>query len=285
MSFPKTAFVVVATLAIMLGACNRKDAATTAAAKNETLATVNGVAIPKSRVDLIIQQGHQRDDTPEGRKAVLDQLIMQTLVAEEATRKGLDKTAEVVEQVDMLKQSVLANAYVQDYMKNHPASDAELQAEYDKAKAAMSGTEYQARHILVASEAEAKAIIAQVKKDPKAFETLAQQKSLDPGSKSKGGELGWFEASRMVPEFGNAVAKLGKGQLSEPVKTQYGYHVILLEDSRAIQPPPFNEVRPQLAQQAQGQKLQKQLDELKAKAKIDITAAPAPAPAPAAEKK
>jgi peptidyl-prolyl cis-trans isomerase C len=270
---------------LILCACNSKhnDAAT--ASKGETVATVNGTVISKSRIDMIVKQGggagHQ--DSPEARKAIIDQLVMQMLVAEEAVKKGLDKSPEVAEQMDVLKQSVLANAYVQDYLKSHKVSDDELKAEYDRIKAGITGNEYKARHILVATEAEANDIIAKLKKDPGSFEKLAMEKSMDTGSKARGGDLGWFDLGRMVPEFGDAVAKLEKGKFSEtPVKTQYGYHVILLEDSRPIQAPAFDEVKPNLAQQLQQQKLQKHLEEIKAKAKIEIAGAPASAtPGPA----
>jgi peptidyl-prolyl cis-trans isomerase C len=269
-----------ATSLLILSACNSKQNDTAPASKEETVATVNGAAISKSRIDMIVKQGggagHQ--DSPEARKSIIDQLVMQMLVAEEAVKKGLDKSPEVAEQMDVLKQSVLASAYVQDYLKNHKVSDDELKAEYDRIKAGITGNEYKARHILVATEAEANDIIAKLKKDPGSFEKLAMEKSIDTGSKARGGDLGWFDLGRMVPEFGDAVAKLEKGKFSEtPVKTQYGYHVILLEDSRPIQAPAFDEVKPNLAQQLQQQKLQKHLEEIKAKAKIEIAGASAPA--------
>jgi peptidyl-prolyl cis-trans isomerase C len=269
---------------LILSACNSKQNAAAPASKEETVATVNGTVISKSRIDMIVKQGggggHQ--DSPEARKAIIDQLVMQMLVAGEAVKKGLDKSPEVLEQIDVLKQSVLANAYVQDYIKNNPVSDDELKAEYDRIKAGITGTEYKARHILVATEAEAKDIISKLKKDPGSFENLATEKSLDTGSKVRGGDLGWFDLGRMVPEFGDAVAKLEKGKITEtPVKTQYGYHIILLEDSKPIEAPAFDAVKPNLAQQLQQQKLQKLLDGIKSKAKIEIAGAPAAAPAPA----
>jgi len=287
MTFTQSRMLLAATVTVLaLSACHPKDNAKPAT-KEETLATVNGTPISKNRIDMIVKQGAAgHADSPESRKAVLDQLIMQMLVAEEAVKKGLDKSPEVAEQMAVLKQSVLANAYVTDYMKNNPVSDDALKAEYDKIKAGITGTEYKARHILVATEAEAKGIIAQLNKDPAAFEKIAAEKSLDTGSKARGGDLGWFELGRMVPEFSAAVAKLEKGKITQtPVKTQYGYHVILLEDSQPIQAPPFEEVKSHLAQQVQQQNLQKQLDELKAKAKIEIAGAPAPASATPADKK
>src|SRR5208282_4865570 len=156
---------------------------------------------------------------------------------------------------------------------------------YDRIKATVTGTEYKARHILVDKEADAKDIIARLKKDPSAFAELAKAKSKDQGSKANGGELGWFDARRMVPEFVAALSHLDKGEFThEPVKTQFGYHVILLEDSRPIQAPPLDEVKPQLAAQLQQQEVMQQMDALKAKAKIELPAAPAAAPpAPPAE--
>jgi peptidyl-prolyl cis-trans isomerase C len=201
------------------------------------------------------------------------------VVAEEAVKKGLDKSPEVIDQIESLRQSVLANAYVQDFIKNSPVTEEALKAEYDRIKATITGTEYKARHILVEKEAEAKDIIAKLKKDPSAFDKLALEKSKDPGSKARGGDLGWFDPSRMVPEFGAAVTKLEKGQFTqEPVKTQFGYHVILLEDSKPIEAPPFEQVKPNLSQQLQQQNLKKQIDDLKAKAKIEIVGAAASAP-------
>ena len=270
---------------LVLSACNPDDKAKSAAApavKEPAAATVNGIAIAKSRVDMIVQQGLAagQQDSPEARKGIIEKLAMQTLAADEAIKKGLDKSPEIVAQIDLIRQSVLANAYVQDLIKNSTASDDMLKAEYEKIKAKITGTEYKARHILVEKESDAKDIIAKLKKDPGLFEKLAMEKSKDAGSKVRGGELGWFDLSRMVPEFGAAASKLEKGAITqEPVKTQFGYHVIQLEDSRPIEAPPFEEVKPQLAQHIQQQNVQKQMEDLKAKAKIEIVNAPAAAPA------
>jgi len=270
---------------LVLSACNPDDKAKSAAApavKEPAAATVNGIAIAKSRVDMIVQQGLAagQPDSPEARKGIIEKLAMQTLAADEAIKKGLDKSPEIMAQIDLIRQSVLANAYVQDLIKNSTASDDMLKAEYEKIKATITGTEYKARHILVEKESDAKDIIAKLKKDPGLFEKLAMEKSKDAGSKARGGELGWFDLSRMVPEFGAAASKLEKGAITqEPVKTQFGYHVIQLEDSRPIEAPPFEEVKPQLAQHLQQQNVQKQMEDLKAKAKIEIVDAPAAAPA------
>ena len=270
---------------LVLSACNPDDKAKSAAApavKEPAAATVNGIAIAKSRVDMIVQQGLAagQPDSPEARKGIIEKLAMQTLAADEAIKKGLDKSPEIMAQIDLIRQSVLANAYVQDLIKNSTASDDMLKAEYEKIKATITGTEYKARHILVEKEADAKDIIAKLKKDPGLFEKLAMEKSKDTGSKVRGGELGWFDLSRMVPEFGSAVSKLEKGAITQkPVKTRFGYHVIQLEDTRPIEAPPFEEVKPQLAQHLQQQNVQKQMEDLKAKAKIEIVDAPAAAPA------
>ncbi|BCB27888.1 putative parvulin-type peptidyl-prolyl cis-trans isomerase [Sulfurimicrobium lacus] len=291
MTIKSRILLVSAASLLTLSACNADESSKTAAAPaaGNVAATVNGTAISKARVDLLVKQraGMGQPDSPEMRKSIIDQLAMQMLVSQEATKKGLDKSPEVVDQIELTKQSILANAFVQDYIKSHPVTDDMLKAEYDKVKAEMTGTEYKARHILVGSEAEGKDIIAKLKKNPKAFDALAKEKSKDPGSKDKGGELGWFDPRGMVPEFGAAVAKLGKGKMTdEPVKTQFGYHVIVMEDSRPMQIPPLDQVKPQLTQKVQQEQLKSLIDDMKAKAKIEITAAPAEAPAaPAAPAK
>ena len=269
---------------LVLGACNPAKDAKPAdqASKGPAAATVNGTAISQRTVDMIAKQGAAsgRPDTPETRKSIIDQLALQMVAAEEAVKKGLDKSPEVAEQIDAMKKSVLAKAYVQDFIKNSPVTDETVKAEYDRIKATITGTEYKARHILVEKESEARDIIARLRKEPGAFAKLAMEKSKDQGSGSNGGDLGWFDLSRMAPEFGAAVSKLEKGKFTqEPVKTRFGYHVILLEDSKPIEAPPLEEVKPQLVQQLQQQNLKKQLDALKAGAKIEVVGASAPATA------
>jgi peptidyl-prolyl cis-trans isomerase C len=278
--FIKSRIVLLSAVSLLiLGACNSKTGNTPAA--GDIAATVNGTPISKSSVDKIIGQRSTmgQPDSPETRKAIINQIAMTMLVSQEAIKKNLDKTPEVIDQINLTRQSILANAYVEDYTKNNPVSDDMLKAEYDKVKAQMSGTEYKARHILVAKEAEAKGIIAKLKKNPKLFDSLARQYSKDPGSKGEGGELGWFDPRGMVPEFGAAVAKLAKGKFTlEPVKTQFGYHVILLEDTRTKQAPTFEQVKPQLVKRVQDQNIKKLIDDMMAKAKIEITALPAAEP-------
>ncbi len=287
MSFMKSGILFVSAASLLaLGACNpaKEGKPADQASKGPAAATVNGMAISQRIVDSIAKQGEGagRPDTPEARKGIVDQLALQMVVAEEAIKKGLDKTPEIADQLDAMKQSVLANAYVRDFIKNSPVTDDMLKAEYERIKATVTGSEYKARHILVDKESEAKDIIARLRKEPYAFAKLAADKSKDPGSKANGGDLGWFDVKGMVPEFGAAVSKLEKGKFTqEPVKTQFGYHVILLEDSRPIAAPPLEDVKPQLTQQLQQQNLKKQLDALKAGAKIEIVGASSPAPSPA----
>lgn len=275
MSIKSRILLVSAVSLLLLSACNSRTGNTPAA--GDIAATVNGTPISKGSVDQIVGQRSAmgQPDSPEARKAIINQLAMQLLVSQEAIKKNLDKTPEVAEQINLTRQSILANAFVQDYTKNNPVSDDMLKAEYDKLKAQMSGTEYKASHILVDKEAVAKDIIAKLKKNPKLFGSLAKEYSKDPGSKGNGGELGWFDPRNMVPEFGAAVAKLAKGKFTlEPVKTQFGYHVILLEDTRTRQVPTFEQVKPQLAKQMQEQNLKKLVDDMMAKAKIEITGPP-----------
>ena len=291
--FRTGALIFGAVSLLTLNACDvgKSDAAAKPAtpAKPGVAATVNGTKISDSRVDLMLKQSAAQGQpvTPELRANVIENLAMQMIVAKEATKKGLEKTPDVADQLDLAKQSILARAFIQDYFKKNPINEKALTAEYDKVKASVSATEYKARHILVKQESDAKDIIAKLNKNPKAFEALAKEKSIDPGSKDNGGDLGWFDPQGMVPEFGAAVAKLEKGKFSEePVKTNFGYHVIFLEDTRAKEFPPLEEVKPMLEQQLQQQNLKKLLDDMKSKAKIVITkSAAAPAEAPKKEEK
>ena len=283
---------VVLTSALVLlavSACTSKDtekpAVSAEAPKAPTFpvaATVNGTAISETLVERILKKQAQQGmpDNAESRKMIIDSLATQLILSQEAAKKGLDKTSEIADQLEMTRQSILAEAYVQDYMKSNTITDDMLTAEYDKIKAQASGNEYKARHILIEKEAEAKDIIAKLKKNPKAFEALAKSKSKDPGSKDNGGDLGWFDPRGMVPEFAAAVEKLDKDKFTEePVKSKFGYHVILLEDTRPIPIPTLDEVKPGLTRQVQQQNFVKMLDDMKAKAKIEITASPAATPA------
>jgi len=239
-------------------------------AEDKSAAMVNGVSIPQARVDLRVKvaatQG--QTDSPELRKAIREDMINLEVMTQEAAKLGLDKNTEVLQQVELAKQSVLVNAFVQDYVKNHPISDDQLQQEYTKLKAKLGNKEYNARHILVESEAEAKSIIAQLGKKGK-FEKLAE-KSKDTGSAERGGSLGWAAPSNFVAPFADALANLKKGEYTkEPVQTQFGWHVIKLDDVRELKIPPFEELKPQLQQRLQQQAIKKAIDDLRAKAKIE----------------
>lgn len=283
--------ILLASVASLLAliACNSNNSPQGAGpAKDAVAATVNGTPISESLVGMMLKQRTNlgRPADPESRKTFIDNLAMQLIISQEAVKKGLDKAPEVVNRIELGRQSVLVDAFVQDYVKNNAVSEDMLKAEYEKIKAQATGTEYKARHILVENEAEAKDIIARLKKNPEAFEALAKEKSKDRGSKDNGGDLGWFDPRGMVPEFGAAVAQLAKGKFTEePVKSQFGYHVILLEDSRQQQVQPLEQIKPALMQQMQQQNLKKLFDEMKAKAKIEIVQAPAPVSAPTQEAK
>lgn len=274
---------------LSLTACGFNDAVPVAGTtKDGVAATVNGAPINEGLVDMMLKQRSDlgRAVSPEARAAFIDRLAMQLVIAQEAVKKGFDKTPEVMNRIELSRQSILVDAFVQDYLKNNSISDDMLKAEYEKLKGEASGNEYKARHILVEKESEAKDIIAKLKKNPKAFEALANEKSKDRGSKANGGDLGWFDPRAMVPEFGAAVTKLAKGQFTqEPVKSQFGFHVILLEDTRAKPMQPLEEIKAALTQHLQEQNLRKYLDEMKAKAKIEIVQTSAPAPAAASESK
>ncbi|MDP1997614.1 MAG: peptidyl-prolyl cis-trans isomerase [Gallionella sp.] len=239
-------------------------------AEDKSAALVNGVSIPQARIDLRVKAAAAQGqaDSPELRKAIRDDMINLEVMAQEAVKAGLDKNTDVVQQVELAKQSVLVGAFVQDYVKNHPISEDQLKQEYDKLKTKLGNKEYNTRHILVGTEAEAKDIIAQLGKKAK-FEKLAA-KSKDTGSAAQGGSLGWAVPSNFVPEFANALLNLKKGEYTKvPVQSQFGWHVIKLDDTRELKVPSFEEVKPQLQQHLQQQSIKKAIDELRAKAKIE----------------
>ncbi len=233
-------------------------------------ASVNGTAIPKSRADALIaeQAAQGNPETEELRTQVKEELVRREILAQEAKRKGIDKKADVLGQIELARQAVLIRAYLQDYVKGHPVSDAELKKAYDEIVARLGGKEYKARHILVEKESDAKAIIERIKKGEK-FDELAKQ-SKDPGSKDRGGELGWSSPANYVKPFAEALAKLNKAQYtSEPVKTDFGYHVIMLDDVRDAKLPSFEEAKPGLAQRAQQQLIERNILDLRSKAKVE----------------
>jgi peptidyl-prolyl cis-trans isomerase C len=234
-------------------------------------AKVNGTPIPQSRIDLAtkaqLSQGQQ--DTPELRKAIRVALINNELVAQEAVKRGLDKHPNVAAQIDIDRQRILANAYFSDYFAKNPITDEVLRKEYERMKSQAPAKEYKVRHILVDKEDEAKAIIDQLNKGAD-FAKLAKEKSKDPGSKDNGGDLDWGPAGRYVKPFADAVERLKKGEITKtPVKTDFGYHVIQVEDIRPLKVPSFDEMKQQFRQRAQQQQIQKFVADLRAKAKVE----------------
>jgi len=234
------------------------------------VATVNGKVIPRTRVDAVVKQQAARGiaDSEQLRKAVIDRLINFELVAQEADRRGLARTADVQMQIEVARQQVLFEAYMQDYFKAKPISEASLRAEYDKVRQQRGDREFKARHVLVESESEARNIIDQLGKGGK-IEELAKQ-SKDGGSRERGGDLGWQAAGTFVKPFADALSKLEKGKFTtQPVQSPFGWHVILLEDVRTLQFPGFDQVKPQIQSVLQEQEIQKVFADLRAKAKIE----------------
>lgn len=237
----------------------------------QNLAIVNGKAVPKERAEVLKQQVERsgRPVTPEMEGQIKDEVIAREVFMQEAQKRGLEATADYKTQMELARQTILIRELFADYQKKNPVTDAEIQAEYNKFLAANSGKEYKASHILVATEDEAKAIIASVKKGAK-FADIAKKQSKDPGSGAKGGDLDWANPSSYVSEFTEALIKLDKGKMTQtPVKSQFGWHVIRLDDVREAQMPKLDEVKPQIAQQLQQQKLAKFQEDMRAKAKVE----------------
>jgi peptidyl-prolyl cis-trans isomerase C len=237
----------------------------------QNVAIVNGKPVPASRVEALAAQLAKagRPVSVEMQGQLKDEIIAREIFMQEAQKRGLDATDDFRNQIELARQTLLIRELFADYQKANPITDDEIKAEYDKFAAANGGKEYRARHILVEKEDDAKAIIAQLKKGGK-FEEIAKKQSKDPGSGANGGDLDWANASSYVPEFSAALVKLTKGQTTQaPVKSQFGWHVIKLDDIREAQLPKIEEVKPQIAQQLQQQKLAKFQEELRAKAKIE----------------
>jgi peptidyl-prolyl cis-trans isomerase C len=241
------------------------------AALAQNIATVNGKAVPKSRVDALLAQAARAGQpvTPEMQGQARDQVVLREIFVQEATKRGMATNPDFAVQMELARQGILIRELFDDYRKKNPVTDAEAQAEYDKFKGQSTGTEYRARHILVDKEEDAKALIVQIKGGAK-FEELAKTKSKDTGSAENGGDLDFAKAESYVPEFGGALTKLKKGEMTDaPVKSQFGFHIIRLDDTRAASFPGFDEVKAQLKQRMEQQKMQAYQDELRAKAKTD----------------
>ena len=244
-------------------------ASTAHAQGGDAVATVNGKVISKARADMLLaaqtQQGQKATD--QLRKDVREELIRREVIAQAAEKAGLDKKADVAAQMALSRQGALINAYITDYIKAHPVSEAQLKAEYDKIRSALGEKEYKSRHILVETEAQALAIIEKLKKGEK-FEDLAKS-SVDPGSKDKGGDLGWMNQAAFVKPFSAAMVALEKGKFTDkPVKTDFGWHVIQLDDVRELKAPSLDEVKPQLSQRLQSRLIEEHVESLRKAAKV-----------------
>jgi len=272
--------LVAGTLAVTAGAQDEgkkaapKKAATpaaTPASAGTGRVVVNGVVIPQSRIDAMNREltAQGQPDTPERQQAVREELVNREVIAQAAQKRGLDKNADVAAQMEMARQAVLVRALFEDEVKKNPITDAQLEQQYTQFKASMGTNEYKVRHILVDKEDDAKAIIAELNKGGD-FAKIAKDKSKDPGSKDNGGDLDWGPSARYVKPFADAVTSMQKGQTTPaPVKTDFGYHVIRLDDVRPLQVPPFSELKDQFRQRAQQQQVQKLVMDLRSRAKIE----------------
>jgi len=245
------------------------------AAQAQNVAIVNGKPVPKSRVEAIVKQvqaqaaAQQQQLPPDLEQRVRDKVVMDEIFSQEAERRGLAASPEYKQQMEQARQQVLTKLLTQDFAKKNTVSDADVKGDYDKFKAQSAGTEYRARHILVEKEDEAKALIAKIKAGA-SFEELAKKNSKDPGSGANGGDLDFAAPGSYVPEFSKAMTELKKGEMTqEPVKSQFGYHIIRLDDTREAQFPPFDDVKGQLKQRMEQQKLGAFVEEVRAKAKTD----------------
>ena len=237
----------------------------------QNVAMVNGKAVPKTRLDALAQQVVKSGQpmTPELQEQLRKEVVAREIFMQEAEKQGLAGSDEFKSQMELARQAILIRTLFTDYQKKNPVTDAELKVEYDKFAAANGGKEYKARHILVEKEADAKAIIASLKKGGK-FEDIAKKQSKDSGSGANGGDLDWANPSSYVAEFTEAMLKLSKGQMTDvPVKTQFGYHIIRVDDIRTAQLPPFAELKPQIAQQLEQQRLAAFQQGLTEKAKVE----------------
>jgi len=241
------------------------------AARGGNIATVNGVAVPQARADIIMQQQQQRGapDNEQMRAAVREELINREVIAQEAQRVGMANSAEVKAQLDIVRQEIIVGAYLRDYARKHPVTEAEIQKEYDRAKAQHGDKEYKARHILVETEDQAKSMIAELKKGAK-FDELASKNSKDTGSAQRGGDLDWNVPGTFDKMFSDAMVKLEKGKYSDaPVKTRFGFHIIQLDDVRPAKFAALGEVRPRIQQMLVQNKIDELIKGLRAKAKVE----------------
>ena len=282
MKLPVIAAVLLMPLAVLAqdkpAAAPEKPAAKPAAKaakdtkdKEPPVAKVNGVVVPQSYLEFMMQQQRNRGtpDNPQTRLMMRDELVNREIVSQEAQKQGLAKDPEVQTQLSVARQEILVGAYLRDYVKKHPVSDADIEKEYERAKGQSGDKEYRARHILVDNEEQAKNLIGELKKGG-SFSDLAQKNSKDPGSKERGGDLDWNVPAAFDKNFSDAMVKLDKGKFTEtPVQTRFGYHIIQLDDVRQTKFPALAEVKPRIQQQLTQQKVEELVRGLRAKAKVE----------------
>lgn len=239
----------------------------------QNAAIVNGKAIPKAQLDKLVQRSGQPDN-PQVRDQAREMLVTRELVLQEADKRGVIQKEIVREQLEQARMGVLIAAVFEDYVEKEGIAEAELKAAYESVKAQYTGKEYHVEHILVEKEADAKAIIAQIKAGA-SFEDIAKAKSIDPGSAKNGGDLGWVSDKALVPEFSKAMVQLKNGQVTDkPVKSQFGWHIIKTIDSRDVKAPSMDELKDQLKQMIvsdknwQKAKFSEMMQKLRAKAKV-----------------
>ena len=239
-------------------------------ASAQNIAIVNGKAVPTSRAEALKQQVARsgRPITPEVESQIKEEVIAREIFMQEAQKRGLDATEEYKTQIELARQTILIRELFAEFQKTSAVTDADVQAEYDKFVAANGGKEYRARHILVETQAQAEAILASLKKNGK-FEDIAKKQSKDPGSGANGGDLDWAAPGNYVKEFSEAMVALKKGEVSAPVKSQFGFHIIRLDDVREAQLPALADVKPQIVQQMTQQRMATFQQELRAKAKVE----------------
>jgi len=276
LSTPWTRVSIVTAMVLLMAACGKGQQAAAPAAPEKPaaapVATVDGSPISRVEYDIYLKsllQGRPTTElTTEQRNQVLDEMVSMQVLATQAIKDGMDKDPDVAARISVLRMRVLADSESQNYLKGKEPTEAELKAEYDTDIAAMDKTEYHARHILVATKELAEQVIKKIKGGAK-FEDVAKAESSD-GSKANGGDLGWFTLARMAKPFADAVKALKKGEMtSTPVQTQYGWHVIRLDDTREVAPPPFDQVKQQVSNGVIQKKLQTYADGLKKTAKIE----------------
>ena len=272
--------LVAGTFAVAAGAQDTKAAKSKADASEKASTrkasaggkvVVNGVTIPQSRIDAMNKElsAQGQPDNAERQQAVREELVNREVLAQAAQKRGLDKSPDIQAQIEMAKQAVLVRALFESEVKANPITDADLQKQYEQFKGSMGTNEYKVRHILVDKEDEAKQIIADLNKGGD-FGKIAKEKSKDPGSKENGGDLDWGPSARYVKPFADAVQSQPKGKVSPaPIKTDFGYHVIVVDDVRPLKVPEFTELKEQFRQRAQQQQIQKLVMDLRQKAKVE----------------